>query len=185
MFNFLKKKDKEKDGNQQNEHAWGGAPVKRKMSASEAAREEAEQRAVDQRGQERRDMYRIPGTERVFSDPEGRHIALRVEDNTGAKAQNSHPPVAFTAFWGARQVGFANAELLESKLRIYQYETTGGYDKRGIAQEILKEVETYAKTKGLLLVSASVPKTDILEWDETFFVQCGYSRNGEEFLKTV
>jgi GNAT superfamily N-acetyltransferase len=155
------------------------------MSASEAAREEAEQRMVDQRGQERRDMYRIPGNERVFSDPEGRHIALRVEDNTGAKAQNAHPPIAFIAFWGARQVGFANGELVESKLRIYQYDTTGGYDKRGIAQEILKEAEAYAKTKGLKLVCAPAPQNGIIEWDETFFAQCGYTRDGEEFHKSV
>jgi hypothetical protein len=131
-------------------------------------------------------MYCHPGVERVFNDVDGRHIALRTEDNTESDPNPNHPPVNFTAYWGARMIGCAKGELINSHLRLYHYETVNGYEARGIGPEILKEAENYARSKGLKGVSApiiAVPNAN--EWDETLFIQYGFLREGEEFFKKI
>ncbi len=181
MFGFLKKKDKNKETE---DLAWGAVGTNRKMSAQEQAKEEAEQADIERRGKERRDMYRPAGTERIFTDATGHHIALRVEENSSMN-NGSHPPLAVLAFWGARQIGAAHCEMQDSHLKIFHYETFAEFDKKGIADELLKELESYARTKGYKSISATLPAPNTVEWDEAFFTRCGFARNGEEFQKSV
>ncbi len=183
MFGFLKKKDKEQNTGEELE--WGVVATNRKISASQAAKEEAEQRAIDQRSKERRDNYCYPGVERVFNDAGGRHIALRVEDNSGANPSAAHPPVNFAAYWGARQIGGAKAELKGSHLHIYSYETVNGYEQRGIAGEILRDAEDFARNKGLKAIIVPLPANGVNEWDENFFNQAGFTKNGQELQKNL
>jgi hypothetical protein len=184
MFGFLKKKDKEQSGAGE-ELEWGGVTTNRKMSASQAAKEEAEQKAIDLRSKERRDNYCHPGVERVFNDAGGRHIALRIEDNTGANPSAVHPPVNFAAYWGARQIGGAKAELKESSLHIYFYETVNGYEQRGVSVEILRDAETFARNKGLKAIIAALPQNGVNDWDENLFNQAGFANSGEKLQKNL
>jgi hypothetical protein len=108
MFGFLKRKDKE-SGIGVREEEWG-RPTQRKLSKDEAAREATEQKLVEEKNKERRDMYRLPGRERIFTDVDGRRLALRTEVNAGPAASPAHPPVAIVAFWGTREIGHIMAE---------------------------------------------------------------------------
>ncbi|NWJ46531.1 MAG: hypothetical protein HXX08_11685 [Chloroflexi bacterium] len=183
MFGFFKKKEKDEKGT--NELEWGGALNKRKLSASQAAKEEEEQRQIDLNSKERRDMYCRPGVERIFNDVDGRHIALRTEDNTGQTSSEVHPPVNIAAYWGTRQIAGGKARLIDSQLHLYHYDTLPGYEERGVGLEILREAELIARNKGLKAISVSLPKNDNSEWNESFFTTNGFIKNGEGFVKSL
>ncbi|MEI7555325.1 hypothetical protein [Candidatus Chlorohelix sp.] len=180
MFGFLKKKEKDDE-----ELEWGAALNKRKLSAAQASKEEEEQKQLDLKSKERRDMYCRPGVERIFNDVDGRHIALRTEDNTGQTPSALHPPVNIAAYWGTRQIGGGKAKLMDSRLHLFHYDTMSGYEERGIGLEILKEAELFARNKGLKAISVPLPKNDNSEWNESFFTKNGFTKNGEEFLKSL
>jgi hypothetical protein len=190
MFNFFKKKDKDKDKETttqviDQEVPWG-VPVKRKLSRKEEEAEAAEQALVEGKNRERRDMYRLPGTERIFNDAVGRRLALRFEDNTGPKASPHHPPLFLAAFWGTRELAHLTAEITDGMLKVTDYRTEGGYEGWGIPGELLAEVEKIARNKGATAISCALdsanPKKD---WDSSLFNRLGFQARGAETVKAL
>lgn len=183
MFGIFKRKDKGLNSASDLEE-WG-QPSQRKLSKDEAAREAAEQKLVEEKNRERREMYRLAGRERIFADSQGRRLALRVEDNTGANATTGHPPILVIAFWGTREVGHFSAEVSEdgASLRQLNAHIEKGYENRGIAAEILRELETIAQEKGLRQICCAGLEND--EWSAELLTQAGYSLTGSELVKNL
>ncbi len=183
MFGIFKRKDKDQSGQSQGSGAWG-QPSQRKMSKDEAARDAAEQKLVEEKNQERRDMYRLPGRERIFMDTEGRRLALRTEENNSAENNAIHPPVLVVAFWGVREIGHASAELKpDGSLHQVTAKIEEGFQQRGIAAEILKELETVAREKQLGEICCTGLEDN--EWNIAFLTQAGYSPRGTELVKSL
>lgn len=180
MLNFFKRG---KDKAQEEELIPWGTPVKRKMSKEEVARDEQEQRLVEEKNKERRDVYRIPGVERIFSDNEGRRLAIRFEDNSGPNINHEHPPFSVVIFWGTRELGHINAKMSDNgQLHLTKYVVENGYEGRGLAAEMLAETENQARTKNLRQISGNV--TDNPEWT-TAFQQKGFAQQGSEITKSL
>lgn len=181
MFGIFKRKSKEQAGAGDDE-VWG-KPTQRKMSKEEAARDAAEQQMIEEKNRERREMYRLPGRERIFTDLEGRRLALRTEDNTGPQASPHHPPLLVVVFWGTREIGHVQAEFLDGSIRQLDAKIERGYENRGIGQVLLAELETIAREKGLRRVQCS--GVDHNEWNAEFLAQAGYTSQGGEMVKMV
>ena len=183
MFGIFKRKDKEQSSAGQSE-VWGQPATPRKLSKDEAAREAAEQKLVEQRNQERRDMYRMAGRERIFTDQQGHRLALRTEDNTGPTASPHHPPVQVLAFWGVREIGYVRAEVgSDNTLHQLDAHVETAFAGRGIAAELLSEMEAVAREKGLRQVVCSGRDGD--EWSAAFLTQAGYGPQGTNLVKTL
>ncbi len=193
MFNFFKKnKDKDTAKEENNngdltttaEQPEWGVPVKRKMSRKEEAAEAAEAVQVERRNRERRDMYRLPGTEQIISDPAGRHFALRVEDNSGPQTIEGHPPLSLMVFWGARELAHINAEILDNRIKVLNYKTERGYEGWSLPAQLLTEAEKIARSKGAKEVCFPGP-ANLPDWDEAFFTQSGFQLRNDELVKTL
>ncbi len=184
MFNLFKRnKDKQQP---ENEIVPWGTPTKHKMSKEEAARDEAEQRVVEKANQERRDMYRLAGTEQLFEDNEGRRLALRLEDNTGSNPNSEHPPVCITVFWGVRELGHINSELMRGdQLHIVDYGIERGYEGRGIAAALLASLVNFGRAKGLKELICTPPTSDDAEWRAVFVTQNNFIQQGNELVKAL
>lgn len=186
MFNFLKR-GKDKQQVEEEIIPWG-MPVKRKMSKEETARDEEEQRIIEKNNKERRDMYRIAGTERIFNDNDGRRLAIRCEDNSVPNSNPEHPPFSVVVFWGVREIGHVNAFFpATATMQLTEYKVELGYEGRGIASELIGEVEKQARQKQLHEISCSLPPSsaDNEEWTTDFFSQHGFSPRGNEMVKTL
>lgn len=186
MFGFLKRGNKEKEGATQvaeDQIPWG-VPVKRKLSRKEEAAEAAEQEMVERKNQQRRDMYRIAGTEHIFNDLQGRRLAMRVEDNTGPKASPSHPPLFVAAFWGARELAHLKAEIENNTLRLLDYRTEGGYEGWGIPAELLRELEKLARSKAIVKINCP-DLAEQKDWDNALFTQLGYQSGEGGLVKSL
>jgi hypothetical protein len=185
MFNFLKKgnKEKEKELETLEDLPWG-LPVKRKMTKKEEAAALEEQLMVERKNTERRDMYRLPGKERIFNDLQGRRLALRIEDNTGPKAVSNRPAFFVVIFWGTRELAHLKAELQDRSIRMVECHTEGGYEGWGLPTELLRELELLARTKETKELYATIP-ADQQDWDNLLFTQLGYQPQGADLVKLL
>jgi len=184
MFNLFKR-NKDKPRPEVEIVPWG-TPTKLKMNKEEAARDEAEQRMIEQANQERRNMYRLAGHELIFEDNEGRRLALRLEDNTSPHPNLEHPPVCVTVFWGVRELGHINSELINgNQLRVTDYGVESGYEGRGIATALLNSLVDFGRAKGLKGLVCTPPSPDDAEWTATFVAQNNFSQQGNELVKSL
>ncbi len=182
MFGFLKRKDKGNDETALagDDEGWG-KPTRRKMSRDEAARDAAEQKLIEEKNQERRDTYRLPGIERIFLDNEGRRLALRTEDNTGPQPNPHHPPLLVVAFWGVKEVGRAEMNLeADGSLRQTVARIEHGFEGRGIGAEILREIESLARAKGGRAIYCTGQSDN--EWNAQFLAEAGFSGQADQSL---
>lgn len=180
MLNFFKRG---KGKAEEEELMPWGTPTNRKMSREEAARDEEEQRIVEEKNKERRDVYRIPGIERIFTDTDGRRLAIRFEDNTGPQFHVEHPPFSVVIFWGTRELGHINGEIqAEGQLYLTKYQVENGYEERGLAAELLTETEAQARHKNLSQLRCAAPSPTDAEWTRAF-QQKGFVQQGNETVK--
>ncbi len=184
MFNFFKKKDKESGASVAEEDVAWGVPTKRKMSRKEAEAEAAEQALVESKNKERRDMYRIAGTERIFNDNIGRRLALRAEDNSGPNAVANHPAFQILCFWGARELARIKADMQNGSFKLLDCHTENGYEGWGIPAELLGEAEKLARSQGAREICTIAPGGE-KDWDSALFTQSGYQLRGAEVVKTL
>lgn len=183
MFNFMKRKDKTTT-TQQGDEVWGMPPRNRKMSKDEAARDAAQQKLIEEKNQERRAVYRPAGRERIFEDTDGRRLALRTEENFGPEASPHRPPLQIVAFWGVREIGYVRAEIEpQGRVRQLVAHIETGYEQRGIASEILQELETVARSKEAKEICCTGLAGN--EWSNEFLTQAGYTSRGAELVKTL
>ncbi|HEX2913354.1 MAG TPA: GNAT family N-acetyltransferase [Chloroflexia bacterium] len=179
MFGIFKRK--EQGG--ANEEGWG-QPLRRKLSKDEAAKDAAQQKLVEEKNKERRDMYRFPGNERIFTDLEGRRLALRTEENAGPQANPHHPPLQIVVFWGTREIGHVQAEYLPGgAVRQTGARVEEGYQKRGIAEELLNELESIARRNNAGEVRCEGVEGN--EWSREFLANAGYASEGGELVKKL
>lgn len=186
MFGWFKKKDKDAQDPQSTtavEEAEWGMPTKRKLSKQEAERDAAAQKMLEEKSRERRDMYRLPGTERIFVDADGRRLALRLEDNTGPKANEHHAPLCLIVFWGTRELGHLKAKLDGQTVVQIEAKVEAGFEKRGIASEILKEIENFARQKRLQALQFQSVAGN--EWDSDFLTAQGFGAQGDYLVKNL
>ena len=181
MFKFFKKGNKEPESTSIDDLPWG-VPVKRKLTKKEEAAELEEELMIERRSKERRDMYRPLGKERIFKDPQGRRLVLRVEDSMGVQTGSS--PVFLVVFWGTHELAHLKADLQNQALKLLDYHTESDYVGWGLSAELLGEVERLAQAKGAKELCATL-LTPQADWETTLFTQLGYQLRGSELVKLL
>jgi hypothetical protein len=187
MFGWFKKKDKEADKNSVattpgGDDEWG-MPSRRKLSKQEAAKEAAEQQQIEQKNIARRDVYRHPGYERIFEDSDGRHLAIRVEENLNGTPNPLHPPLHIIIFWGTKELAHLKAEVANGVLIQTEAKVESGFENRGLVAEILREAEKFARQKRLREIRCAGHAGN--EWNADVLAQAGYQPNADYMVKNI